>query len=581
MSDKKREKVYAYKLATADFILKNKAVISKLLFGTSRTEGHPLHHIEFNSRGLISYTKSTENSYPPVDNSAGIPGITGDLINPIMFPGAVLDSAKAEKIARAYIDRVNIAVDSVSALTAGGIRQFFPSALPPVVTLKDKIWHVSYTPKLKGSNLKREKEIPVQYASFTIKVSSLGIVGLEYNFRPIISYVEKPALSEIELKMQNSSTFSTWTIPEMSTMIFKFEADNDDPFLIPHFPSLLGPMPAFQRSVVLVNGITGTFKKYDRSNHHGRLLKDEWLPDVEMKRIITHWSASGSYNTAPGDVCKYHFHIEGNGNIIRGASIAANSKGATVADNSDCKKIAYHTLRTNTYSIGVTMEGNGAGSPSQSGLSFGTNPIKQIQWETMARVVAELSDFYKIPVSRVTIMAHGRVQENLKECQRGKWDPCVLPWEVKAKWEEYFPDEDEPWVSKRAELNAGKHKDLKEDLKYLFKSGESFHRVGDKFRNLVRSYKQDMGYPIFEDGFMIEIGILNRTLVAVQTKKGLFARLDDLKFAFHQYHAYTYCKSGKPVREVAAQPNLPEQWTIKRKFIMLKKSLLTELKLPI
>ncbi len=47
---------------------------------------------------------------------------------------------------------------------------------------------------------------------------------------------------------------------------------------------------------------------------------------------------------------------------------------------------------------------------------------------SMARVVAELCQFYQIPVTPQTVLGHGEVETYLGIPQHGKWDPLRLPW---------------------------------------------------------------------------------------------------------------------------------------------------------
>lgn len=54
--------------------------------------------------------------------------------------------------------------------------------------------------------------------------------------------------------------------------------------------------------------------------------------------------------------------------------------------------------------------------------------MTQKQWETMAKVVAELCSFYNIPITPQTVLGHGEVEVYLGIPQSGKWDPMVLPW---------------------------------------------------------------------------------------------------------------------------------------------------------
>ena len=147
------------------------------------------------------------------------------------------------------------------------------------------------------------------------------------------------------------------------------------------------------------------------------LLQKAWLPDCAMKRIICHWTAGG-HKATPIDREHYHFMIEDDGTVVRGDhSIKDN---VSTADG----KYAAHTLGCNTGSIGVSV--CCMADAQQQPFHAGSYPMTQIQWETMARVVAELCAHYNIPVTRQTVLGHGEVQANLGIAQRGngtRW-PC-------------------------------------------------------------------------------------------------------------------------------------------------------------
>ncbi|MDW8104724.1 MAG: N-acetylmuramoyl-L-alanine amidase [Armatimonadota bacterium] len=149
------------------------------------------------------------------------------------------------------------------------------------------------------------------------------------------------------------------------------------------------------------------------------VIPKEWLPPCSMKRIICHWTAGG-YKATSLDRAHYHLLIEGDGTLVRGThSIADN---VSTADG----VYAAHTARCNTGSIGVAvccMSGAQA-SPFQPG----PYPMTPKQWETMAKVVAQLCQFYGIPVTPQTVLGHGEVETYLGIPQHGKWDPMVLPW---------------------------------------------------------------------------------------------------------------------------------------------------------
>lgn len=154
----------------------------------------------------------------------------------------------------------------------------------------------------------------------------------------------------------------------------------------------------------------------------GDLLPQDWTPNANMKRIITHWTA-GSHTASGLDRHHYHILVETDGNIIRGQfSIKANEK------NLKNGHYAAHTLGTNTGSIGIAvccMAG-----AKESPFKAGNAPMTKIQWEQLIRITAELCRSYSIPVAPDTVLGHGEVQANLGNQQKGKWDPLILPWDT-------------------------------------------------------------------------------------------------------------------------------------------------------
>lgn len=157
------------------------------------------------------------------------------------------------------------------------------------------------------------------------------------------------------------------------------------------------------------------------------IVPSDWMPNCSMKRIILHWTA-GSYEASSIDLAHYHILIEGDGNLVRGShSIDDN---VSTADNI----YAAHTFRLNTGSIGVSvccMAG-----AEESPFNAGSSPMLQIQWDTTAQVVAELCQFYDIPVTPQTVLGHGEVESVLGIDQAGKWDPMVQPWDLSLSKQE-------------------------------------------------------------------------------------------------------------------------------------------------
>jgi len=150
------------------------------------------------------------------------------------------------------------------------------------------------------------------------------------------------------------------------------------------------------------------------------LIKKDWLPNCSMKRIICHWTA-GAHRASQLDKAHYHILIEKDGKLVRGTH--------SIEDNVSTGDGVYaaHTLGANTGSIGVAV--CAMAGAVESPFSPGTSPMLELQFHTLARVVAELCRFYQIQVTPRTVLGHGEVQANLGITQKGKWDPLVLPWD--------------------------------------------------------------------------------------------------------------------------------------------------------
>lgn len=150
------------------------------------------------------------------------------------------------------------------------------------------------------------------------------------------------------------------------------------------------------------------------------LVKREWMPNVSMKRIIVHWTAGG-HRASQLDKAHYHILIEKDGKLVRGTH--------SIADNVSTGDQVYaaHTKGCNTGSIGVSM--CCMSGAKERPFDPGPFPLLEEQWVTMTKVMAELCQFYRIPVTPTTVLGHGEVQVNLGKPQNGKWDPMILPWD--------------------------------------------------------------------------------------------------------------------------------------------------------
>jgi hypothetical protein len=155
-------------------------------------------------------------------------------------------------------------------------------------------------------------------------------------------------------------------------------------------------------------------------------LPSTWLPySSKMRRIIAHWTA-GSNNVSRTDKEHYHFIWDGSGQPHRGdRPVTANE---STADNDG---YAAHTKNCNSGSIGVSVACM-AGA-KESPFDPGLYPMTKAQWDGMCKGIAQLCNFYKIPVTDSTVLSHAEVEGTLHIDQNGKWDFTRLPWALDVK----------------------------------------------------------------------------------------------------------------------------------------------------
>jgi hypothetical protein len=147
----------------------------------------------------------------------------------------------------------------------------------------------------------------------------------------------------------------------------------------------------------------------------------EWLPKSnEMKRIIAHWTA-GSYNASATDREHYHFIWTGDGHAVRGDHEVTDNESTSDGD------YAAHTKNCNTDSIGVSLACM-AGA-IENPFNPGVYPMTKVQWDHMCMGIAQLCQFYKIPVTKQTVLSHAEVEKTLGIDQSGKWDYTRLAWQ--------------------------------------------------------------------------------------------------------------------------------------------------------
>lgn len=142
-------------------------------------------------------------------------------------------------------------------------------------------------------------------------------------------------------------------------------------------------------------------------------IPSSWMPDAAMKRIHVHWTAGG-HTANSTDKNAYHILVEGDGNLVRGdKSIAANAAGSGMTP-------ASHTRAANTGAIGISM--CSMAGAREVPFSAGSYPLKEVQWDTMIKAVAQLAKRYDILVTRQTILTHAEVEPTLGIWQKDKWD---------------------------------------------------------------------------------------------------------------------------------------------------------------
>lgn len=496
----KRKQVYVYRLVESAFLQDHQADIAELLFGTRNISNDPVHDIAFGEYGGLSYTKKTNSG-------------EGNLsLIPLPYT-----SDQALEIVEAFVTRVNIAIDSFEVFRNEGLTRWFPelALLSSTKSPNGRQWILAFNPTVKGSNKESEQSQIVHDGYYIFTVGVRGFESMRMHFRPLLSRAIKPVLEKVSLFEPSNISVSLRDTEEFEIW-YEYDSKSTDDLLMPHFKVGFDMVQTFlEQPGVTLSLIQKDLVTSDPGNQTGKLLKDEWLPLTRMDRIIIHWTATG-YNNSSN---LYHFHINGDGKVSYTHPIENNSRTLSLNQHTRGRDYAGHTNWLNSFSIGVTVDAMlGAKSGNES---YGKFPMKEIQWNVMAQVVAELSDFYEIPVSRATILSHGMVQETLGAPQANKWDPCVRSWEVDAL---------------RAE-----NRDKEADALYARKN---FIHVDNDFRNLVAGYKIINTYPQAKGGMLLEIIIFEKTLRCFQNETSVYCRFEDLKEAFDQEDAHLYAKAN-------------------------------------
>jgi len=142
-----------------------------------------------------------------------------------------------------------------------------------------------------------------------------------------------------------------------------------------------------------------------------------------LVRIIMHWTAS-AYSVG-GNVNHYHFVIDGDGEVFNGK--------LKPEDNIKTNDGRYtpHVLNANTGAIGVGMACmRGA---VEVPFRWGNYPMREVQVDSMCRLVGKLMNQYGIALDRRTVLTHAEVQPTLGIRQRGKWDITCLPGDTRSR----------------------------------------------------------------------------------------------------------------------------------------------------
>jgi len=167
-----------------------------------------------------------------------------------------------------------------------------------------------------------------------------------------------------------------------------------------------------------INGPKTTAALHKACRHHSTRYVKDLFHKSGLHRIHLHWTA-GAYGDISLERSSYHILILEDGKIVMG-----DLKPEANADTRD-GQYAAHTRAANSGSIGVSLDA--MGGAMERPFTPGRYPITSKQLDSLADVVADLSDTYWIPVSRYSILTHAEVEPTLGIKQRNKWDITWIP----------------------------------------------------------------------------------------------------------------------------------------------------------
>lgn len=140
---------------------------------------------------------------------------------------------------------------------------------------------------------------------------------------------------------------------------------------------------------------------------------------MSLTRIHWHWTA-GAAGLIQMEADSYHEIVQPDGSWAAGQFKPEDNISPLRPG-----QYAAHTLQANSGAIGIACDAM-AGAV-ESPFKWGSNPLTEVQIETMLDRTAFYCRKYGIPVSRRTTLSHAEVERSLGIKQRNKWDIMVLP----------------------------------------------------------------------------------------------------------------------------------------------------------
>ena len=166
-----------------------------------------------------------------------------------------------------------------------------------------------------------------------------------------------------------------------------------------------------------------------------RLLPIEWLPKVkkgQFKRVVCHWTAGANF-PSPEDLEAYHVLCDRVGHFHRG--------NHPITDNLDCSDDDYarHTGGLNTGSVGFAY--CGMAGANHRPFAPGPFPIQRVQWNRGLIGMADLMEWFLLPVDRRTLLMHYEADEVYGLPKSPKWDVSVLTFD-RGIWADRSPGDE-------------------------------------------------------------------------------------------------------------------------------------------